>query len=225
MSKFDDIKMPDNIDEVTKNAIRRGKTKKHRHRRMNKVASILAIGWVGIFVGFPVIVKALPNIESLITSFIESALPQSHVNKLKDESNANNIVVKDENAIITLEKSVLDSQIFVASMTIESDFLKQYDENDLRYNLYANTHISIGDKDNLVGGGPDIIKKIDENKATLVVSAYVGDTETDNNIDVYINLENLEIKSNEWKNEDRKRAKRRLEVLYQRRKRKYYRKN
>ncbi|MDU7536131.1 MAG: hypothetical protein E7K67_03965, partial [Peptostreptococcaceae bacterium] len=92
MSKFDDIKMPDNIDEVTKNAIRRGKTKKHRHRRMNKVASILAIGWVGIFVGFPVIVKALPNIESLITSFIESALPQSHVNKLKDESNANNIV-------------------------------------------------------------------------------------------------------------------------------------
>ena len=36
MSKFDDIKMPDNIDEVTKNAIRRGKTKKHRHRRMNK---------------------------------------------------------------------------------------------------------------------------------------------------------------------------------------------
>ena len=42
MSKFDDIKIPDNIDEVTKNAIRRGKTKKHRHRRMNKVASILA---------------------------------------------------------------------------------------------------------------------------------------------------------------------------------------
>ena len=66
MSKFDDIKMPDNIDEVTKNAIRRGKTKKHRHRRMNKVASILAIGWVGIFVGFPVIVKALPNIEENI---------------------------------------------------------------------------------------------------------------------------------------------------------------
>ena len=39
------------------------------------------------------------------------------------------------------------------------------------------------------------------------VSAYVGDTETDNNIDVYINLENLEIKSNEWKNEDRKELK------------------
>ena len=177
MSKFDDIKIPDNIDEVTKNAIRRGKTKKHRHRRMNKVASIVAIGGVGILVGFPVIAKALPNIESLITSFIESALPQSHVNKLKDKSNANNIVVKDENAIITLEKSVLDSQIFVASMTIESDFLKQYDENDLRYNLYANTHISIGDKDNLVGGGPDIIKKIDENKATLKYSTVASGTD------------------------------------------------
>ena len=30
MSKFDDIKMPDNIDEVTKNAITRGKTKKYQ---------------------------------------------------------------------------------------------------------------------------------------------------------------------------------------------------
>ena len=27
MSKFDDIKIPDNIDEVTKNAIREGKLK------------------------------------------------------------------------------------------------------------------------------------------------------------------------------------------------------
>ena len=53
----------------------------------------------------------------------------------------------------------------------------------------------------------------------------VGDTETDNNIDVYINLENLEIKSNEWKNEDRKELKGDWKFYYQRRKRKYYRKN
>lgn len=52
MSKFDDIKMPDNIDEVTKNAIRRGKTKKHRHRRMNKVASILLQDGQEFLLGF-----------------------------------------------------------------------------------------------------------------------------------------------------------------------------
>ena len=34
MSKFDDIKMPDNIDEVTKNAIRRGKTKKYQYKKV-----------------------------------------------------------------------------------------------------------------------------------------------------------------------------------------------
>ena len=34
MSKFDDIKMPDNIDEVTKNAIRRGKTKKYQYKKI-----------------------------------------------------------------------------------------------------------------------------------------------------------------------------------------------
>ena len=38
MSKFDDIKMPDNIDEVTKNAIRRGKTKKYQYKKVTKVS-------------------------------------------------------------------------------------------------------------------------------------------------------------------------------------------
>ncbi len=204
MSKFDDIEIPENIDEVTKNAIRKGKDKRYRHRRINKVASIVAIGGVGLLIGFPVVVKALPHIESAITNFIESALPQPHVNKLKDESNANNIVVKDENATITLEKSVLDSQTFIASMIIESDFLKQYDENDLNHSLYANTHISVGSKENLVGGGTDILKKIDDNKAKLVISGYVGDTEINDNIDIYINFKGLEVNSNEWKSEDSK---------------------
>ena len=38
MSKFDDIKIPDNIDEVTKNAIRRGKTKKYQYKKVTKVS-------------------------------------------------------------------------------------------------------------------------------------------------------------------------------------------
>ena len=36
MSQFDDIKMPDNIDEVTKNVIRRGKTKKYQYKKVSK---------------------------------------------------------------------------------------------------------------------------------------------------------------------------------------------
>lgn len=43
MSKFDDIKMPDNIDEVTKNAIRRGKTKKYQYKKVTKVAASIAV--------------------------------------------------------------------------------------------------------------------------------------------------------------------------------------
>ena len=43
MSKFDDIKIPDNIDEVTKNAIRRGKTKKYQYKKVTKVAASIAV--------------------------------------------------------------------------------------------------------------------------------------------------------------------------------------
>lgn len=207
MSKFDDIKIPENIDEITKIAMQRGKNKKNKYKKLNKVASILVIGGIGTIVGFPIVVKALPHIESAITNFVENALPQAHIDKLKDENNSNNIVVEDKNAIIRLESSALDSQTFIASMTIESEFLKQYDENDLKYSLYTDTTVSIGDKDNFVGGGPDVIKKIDDNKASLIVSAYVGDTEINNNTKVNININKLQINSNEWKSDYKKELK------------------
>lgn len=35
--------MPDNIDEVTKNAIRRGKTKKYQYKKVTKVAASIAV--------------------------------------------------------------------------------------------------------------------------------------------------------------------------------------
>ncbi|MGL5380333.1 DUF5643 domain-containing protein [Clostridium sp.] len=207
MSKFDDIKIPENIDEVTKMAINRGKNKKNKYKKVNKVASILVIGGISTIVTFPIVVKALPHIESVINNFIENAIPQAHIEKLKDENNSNNIVVKDKNGILTLESSALDSQTFIANITIESEFLKQYDENDLKYSLYTDTTVSIGDKENLVGGGPDVIKKIGDNKASLIISAYVGDTEINDTTKVYININELEISSNEWRSNYKKELK------------------
>lgn len=202
MSKFDDIKIPDSIDDVTKYAIERGKNKKLRYKKIIKIASIVMIS---SFIGFPVIVRALPYIESTISNFIEKALPASYISKLNDENNANNIVIKDDKATITLEKATLDSQTFIASMIIESDFLKEYDESDLKYSLYAYVHTSI--EGDLVGGGPDIIRKIADNKVALVVSAYVGDTVINDNVNINLNIKNIKIQSNDWESEEKKELK------------------
>ena len=91
MSKFDDIKMPDNIDEVTKNAIRRGKTKKHQYKKVTKVAaSIAVISTLTITTTFAV--------EYIIDYFNQNkqSLYLSDKNDFEKTSNNINLTVKDK---------------------------------------------------------------------------------------------------------------------------------
>ncbi|WP_195940656.1 DUF5643 domain-containing protein [Romboutsia sp. 1001713B170131_170501_G6] len=199
------------LNQAVSRGIEKGRQEKPMKIRnssmiIKRVASVVVIGGISLGLTFPVVVQAFPNIESAIIDFVESVLPKSYSNKLKHESKKNNIVISDGKAIVTLENSTLDNYQFIANMIIESDFFKQYEESDLEHNLYANLEVSIGDNKNIVGWGAHI-RKIDDNKASLVVTADVGDIKLEDNVDVYIKLQGLEIQSNEWKSNDIKELK------------------
>ncbi|MGL4797255.1 MAG: DUF5643 domain-containing protein, partial [Paraclostridium sp.] len=176
---------------------------KNNSTTIKRVASIVIIGGIGIGLTFPIMAQAMTSIEDAIKGFLEIALPDRYSEELKDEKNSNNMVVSNDKGIVTLESSVLDSNIFIANLMLESDFLKQYNETDLKYSLYSSIHIAIGDEDNLVGGG-GTIKKIDDTKASVVVTANVGDLNIENNTDIYIEFEGVSIESNEWKSDDKR---------------------
>lgn len=176
---------------------------KNNSTTIKRVASIVIIGGIGIGLTFPIMAQAMTSIEDAIKGFLEIALPDRYSEELKDEKNSNNMVVSNDKGTVTLESSVLDSNIFIANLTLESDFLKQYNETDLKYSLYSSIHIAIGDEDNLVGGG-GTIKKIDDTKASVVVTANVGDLNIENNTDIYIKFEGVSIESNEWKSDDKR---------------------
>ena len=116
MSKFDDIKMPDNIDEVTKNAIRRGKTKKYQYKKVTKVAaSIAVISTLTITTTFAV--------EYIIDYFNHNkqSLYLSDKNDFEKTSNNINLTVKDKGIEFTIDNISIDDNYITVFHTSKID--------------------------------------------------------------------------------------------------------
>ena len=116
MSKFDDIKMPDNIDEVTKNAIRRGKTKKYQYKKVTKVAaSIAVISTLTITTTFAV--------EYIIDYFNHNkqSLYLSDKNDFEKTSNNINLAVKDKGIEFTIDNISIDDNYITVFHTSKRD--------------------------------------------------------------------------------------------------------
>ena len=116
MSKFDDIKMPDNIDEVTKNAIRRGKTKKYQYKKVTKVAaSIAVISTLTITTTFAV--------EYIIDYFNHNkqSLYLSDKNDFEKTSNNINLAVKDKGIEFTIDNISIDDNYITVFHTSKID--------------------------------------------------------------------------------------------------------
>jgi len=116
MSKFDDIKMPDNIDEVTKNAIRRGKTKKYQYKKVTKVAaSIAVISTLTITTTFAV--------EYIIDYFNQNkqSLYLSDKNDFEKTSNNINLTVKDKGIEFTIDNISIDDNYITVFHTSKID--------------------------------------------------------------------------------------------------------
>ena len=116
MSKFDDIKIPDNIDEVTKNAIRRGKTKKYQYKKVTKVAaSIAVISTLTITTTFAV--------EYIIDYFNHNkqSLYLSDKNDFEKTSNNINLTVKDKGIEFTIDNISIDDNYITVFHTSKID--------------------------------------------------------------------------------------------------------
>ena len=116
MSKFDDIKIPDNIDEVTKNAIRRGKTKKYQYKKVTKVAaSIAVISTLTITTTFAV--------EYIIDYFNHNkqSLYLSDKNDFEKTSNNINLTVKDKGIEFTIDNISIDDNYIMVFHTSKRD--------------------------------------------------------------------------------------------------------
>lgn len=128
MSKFDDIKIPDSIDDITKKAIDRGHNynKKQKYKKII-VASIAAVsigvGIVGVGIMNPSIADSIPMIKKIIEYFNENnnslyKFDEDEFRKLGVELN---LTSKDNGIEFTLDSASVDDNYLTIFYTIKTD--------------------------------------------------------------------------------------------------------
>ena len=154
MSKFDDIKVPDNIDEVTKNAISMGikykSQKKYRKIIVASIASItIGISVVGIGVLNPAIADSIPMIQKIIDYFKlnNESLYKSDKSDLEKTGTDVNLTTEDKEIELTIDSISIDDNYMTIFHTVKTDKdIKKIDK------VYEDAYV-----------------------ANPIVSAYIGD--------------------------------------------------
>lgn len=128
MSKYNDIKIPDSIDEATKSAIKRGTNyKKKRKYKKIMIASISTImigtGIVGVGIMNPSIADSIPMIKKIIDYFNDNneSLYKSDKEQFEKLGVDVNLKTKDKGIEFTLDSSSIDDNYLTIFYTIKSD--------------------------------------------------------------------------------------------------------
>ena len=128
MSKFDDIKIPENIDEVTKIAINRGK-KYNKSKRYKKVmiasAASIAVGTsiIGIGIMNPSIADSIPILKNIVEYFNTNneSLYKSDKDEFEKLGTEINLTTKDKGIELTLDSASVDENYLTIFYTIKTE--------------------------------------------------------------------------------------------------------
>lgn len=126
MSKYDEIKMPDNIDDITKNAIPKGRKQKNLRKYKNvMVASIatLVVGGGVMGVINPSLADSIPIVKNIVNYFDNNKDSRFKGDKreLEKTSNSLNLFVKDKGIEFKVNSISYDESCMTVFYTIKTD--------------------------------------------------------------------------------------------------------
>lgn len=126
MSKYDDIKMPDNIDDITKNAISKGRKQKNIRKYKNvMVASIatLVVGGGVMGVINPSLADSIPIVKNIVNYFDNNKDSRFKGDKheLEKTSKSLNLFVKDKGIEFKVNSISYDESCMTVFYTIKTD--------------------------------------------------------------------------------------------------------
>ncbi|MFR4164080.1 MAG: DUF4179 domain-containing protein [Paraclostridium sordellii] len=126
MSKYNEIKMPDNIDDITKNAISKGRKQKNIRKYRNVlVASIatLVVGGGVMGVINPSLADSIPIVKNIVKYFDNNKDSRFKGDKreLEKTSNSLNLSVKDKGIEFKVNSISYDESCMTVFYTIKTD--------------------------------------------------------------------------------------------------------
>lgn len=169
MSKYDEIKMPDNIDDITKNAISKGRKQKNIRKYRNVlVASIatLVVGGGVMGVINPSLADSIPIVKNIVKYFDNNKDSRFKGDKreLEKTSNSLNLSVKDKGIEFKINSISYDESCMTVFYTIKTD--KNIKEN---YKVNENPLFAHPSIDLYING-----KRVDSYSNPESESKYIG---------------------------------------------------
>ncbi|CEN23236.1 hypothetical protein DUF4179 [[Clostridium] sordellii] len=169
MSKYNEIKMPDNIDDITKNAISKGRKQKNIRKYRNVlVASIatLVVGGGVMGVINPSLADSIPIVKNIVKYFDNNTDSRFKGDKreLEKTSNSLNLSVKDKGIEFKVNSISYDESCMTVFYTIQTD--KNIKEN---YKVNENPLFSHPSIDLYING-----KRVNSYSNPESESKYVG---------------------------------------------------
>ncbi|MDB8794178.1 DUF4179 domain-containing protein [Romboutsia sp. 1001216sp1] len=201
MSKFDDIKIPNNIDEVTKKAIARGKNytrRKKQKKIMIASATIIIIGTgiIGVGIKNPSIADSISIIKNILNYFYDNkeSLYESDKKDLEKTGVDLNLTVEDKGIEFTINSISVDDNYITIFHTVKTD--KNIKEIDKSYKeaYFANPieRLYIDGKDVIEG---EIIEQeatyMSDNELKGMRKIDVSNVEIPNNTEIELRVDEI----------------------------------
>lgn len=203
MSRYDDIKIPDNIDDITKIAISKGRKQKNIKKYRNvMVASIatLVIGGGVMGVINPSLADSIPIVRNIVKYFDNNKDSRFKGDKheLEKTSKSLNLFVKDKGIEFKVNSISYDESCMTVFYTIKTD--KNIKEN---YNIAENSFLDTPFINLYING-----KEVNEYRNPELESKFVGSNKLEgiyrfdmSGIDIKVN-DKVELKTDNIFNTD-----------------------
>lgn len=193
----DIVKIPESLDKAVLKGIERGRKDKQFQRdkkkihglRKTAIAAGLALG-VTMIAGVvnPSLVSAIPGIGQVFESF-NTTLFGEPTDKYQEAAKVIGDFKEDNGVSVMLDEVILDDNILMLALTVESNFLKGYEglnEGDFFYldgNIFVNGEAptSMGSK----------VKIIDDNKGAVILSTNIAEMNIGDTADIKLKISGI----------------------------------
>lgn len=187
------IKIPEGLDKSILKGLEEGKKKSKSNKGINKikkgaiaaavvVASITVAGIIN-----PEIVSAIPIVNRVFGYFEGYS-----IDKYQELGEVINQTIEKNGTKVILDQIIVDDNIFMATITVESEDLKGFDRNnnDQGDFFYPDFELKIN------GEGPKSwgskVKIINETKGVAILEADIGDIKLENDLKIDLDIRGIE---------------------------------
>ena len=189
------IRIPKELDNAVLRGVEKGKREKKKakqkiiFKRSAIAAGVIVAGTTMAGIINPELVSALPIVGDVFEYFNYGVYKQAS-DKYEELGNDVNITVEDKGVKVILNKVVIDDNVLVASLFVESDKFIGYDEGRNPQD-FLNTDLNIFVNGQIPSSWNPKVTIVNESTAAIILEANVSDIEISNEVNIDLDINNF----------------------------------